>query len=126
MDNDKPSNYTPLPISRLRRIYRQKAYKRNILISLFFVFLAGVSLYVFLFNNEQKPEYVEAAAENKLVQSSGSVSYKQSQTSNKNLEVVVKNALKGTKGTYGIAVKNLKTGESYVVNEHQTCQAASL
>ena len=42
------------------------------------------------------------------------------------LEVAVKNALIGTKGTYGIVIKNLKTGETYYANEHRVFEAGSL
>lgn len=42
------------------------------------------------------------------------------------LEKVVENNLIGVKGTYGIVVKNLKTGESYHKNEHQVFEAGSL
>ncbi len=38
----------------------------------------------------------------------------------------VQNALKGTEGTYGIVIKNLKTGESYVANEHKVFETGSL
>lgn len=42
------------------------------------------------------------------------------------LKNIVQNALKGTKGTYGIIVKNLKTGETYYANEHRVYEAGSL
>jgi len=38
----------------------------------------------------------------------------------------VESALIGTKGTYGVAVMNLKTGESYFRNEHRQFDAGSL
>lgn len=42
------------------------------------------------------------------------------------LEKVVQEALEGTHGTYGIVVKNLKSGEYYEFNPDTTFQAASL
>lgn len=42
------------------------------------------------------------------------------------LQDVVKNALDGTKGTYGVVIKNLKTQEAYYSNEHRVYQAGSL
>jgi beta-lactamase class A len=42
------------------------------------------------------------------------------------LEQVVQSALIGTKGSYGIVVKNLKTNESYSLNEHLKYKSASL
>lgn len=44
----------------------------------------------------------------------------------KSLNDVVENSLLGTEGTYGIAIKNLKTKESYYKNEHRTFESASL
>lgn len=39
---------------------------------------------------------------------------------------IVQNTLKETKGTYGIVIKNLKTGETYMENEHQIFEPGSL
>lgn len=39
---------------------------------------------------------------------------------------IVTNALAGTKGTYSIAIKNLKTGEAYSINSHITHKTGSL
>lgn len=39
---------------------------------------------------------------------------------------VIQNALVGTKGAYGIAVKNLKTSEAYFENEHKIYKSGSL
>lgn len=42
------------------------------------------------------------------------------------LKTVIQNALLDTKGTYGVVVKNLKTGEVYYDNEHETFDTGSL
>lgn len=42
------------------------------------------------------------------------------------LEGVVKNALEGSKGTYSLSIKNLKTGEKFNQDEHKLYQAGSL
>ncbi len=42
------------------------------------------------------------------------------------LEEVVKKALLGSKGTYSVAIKDLKTGRSYYLNEKKEFEAASL
>lgn len=42
------------------------------------------------------------------------------------LSDVVLKSLKGNEGTYGVAIKNLKTGESYYYNEKKIFQSASL
>lgn len=48
------------------------------------------------------------------------------QTEDETLKAVVENSLKETKGTYGIVIKNLKTGENFFVNEHRVFEAGSL
>lgn len=42
------------------------------------------------------------------------------------LGAAIKSSLAGVKGTYGIAVKNLKTNEQYFENEHRVYEAGSL
>jgi len=42
------------------------------------------------------------------------------------LKQAVQSALEGTRGSYGIVVKNLKTGENYSLNEHTNYSSASL
>lgn len=42
------------------------------------------------------------------------------------LKEQVEKVLLGITGSYGIAIKNLKTGESFYLNEHQVFQSASL
>lgn len=47
-------------------------------------------------------------------------------TNNKELAQTVTGSLEGTKGTYAIAIKNMKTGEEYYQNENQLFDSASL
>lgn len=42
------------------------------------------------------------------------------------LSDVVEHSLAGTKGKYAVVVKNMKTGEEYIFNEHEKYDAASL
>lgn len=42
------------------------------------------------------------------------------------LEKIVSESLEGTKGTYAVTIKNLKTGEFYAQNEHAIFETASL
>lgn len=44
----------------------------------------------------------------------------------KELERIVLTSLENTRGNYGIAIKNLKSGESYYLNEHISYDTASL
>ncbi len=53
------------------------------------------------------------------------VTLKMVETSN-TLEKAIASALEETKGTYGVVVKNLKTGETYSVNKNKTFEAGSL
>ncbi len=46
--------------------------------------------------------------------------------SHKSLKEAVESSLEGTKGTYSVVVKNLKTGESYVRDEEREYEAGSL
>ncbi len=46
--------------------------------------------------------------------------------SGEGLNKVVDQSLNGAKGDYGIVIKNLKTGESFMLNEHQTFPPGSL
>lgn len=42
------------------------------------------------------------------------------------LKKIVEEALQGTKGTYGIVIKNLKTGEAYYKDDHRIFEPGSL
>ncbi|MCR4305719.1 MAG: class A beta-lactamase-related serine hydrolase, partial [Candidatus Daviesbacteria bacterium] len=48
------------------------------------------------------------------------------QTKNEPLKVIIDEALKGTQGSYGIAIINLKTGESFFFNEQKNFEIGSL
>lgn len=47
-------------------------------------------------------------------------------TNNKNLQKVINDAISGASGTYSIAIKNMKTGESYYLNAHKVYEPGSL
>lgn len=47
-------------------------------------------------------------------------------TSSSQLSTVIDKAMNGSKGKYGILIKNLKTGEIYHSNEHMTFESGSL
>lgn len=114
--SSRPMNYTPLRLSRLRRIHKKRAFRRNMVMAIVFALTAGAASYFFLYTPNDKPEYVQASTSLNET----------SQVSPAGLQEAVEKALEGTKGTYGIAVKNLKTGESYYSNEHHKFQSASL
>lgn len=47
-------------------------------------------------------------------------------SSETSLQKVVEGAMSGSKGRYGIVIKNFKTGENFVFNEHQEFEQGSL
>ncbi len=70
---------------------------------LIFIFLA-ISIFFFLSERKKPPE----------------------QKINPTLKSVVENSLNGATGTYGVAILNLISGESYYLNEHRSFEAGSL
>src|SRR3989344_3971334 len=65
--------------------------------------------------------------ENQLISPlSDIVSFIVSPFKNEALKNIIQDSLKGTKGTYGVIIKNLKTGEFYVINEHTVFEPGSL
>lgn len=89
---------------------RHRSRKRIRLIrTLVFVLIGIIGIFAILQFSSKKDELVNVATvENNL------------------LKTIVENSLQGTKGTYGIVIKNLKTGESYLANEHRVFDAGSL
>ncbi len=77
--------------------------------TLVFVFIGIIGIFGILQFGSKKDELVNVA-----------------QVENNPLKAIVENSLQGTKGTYGIVIKNLKTGESYFANEHRVFEAGSL
>lgn len=65
--------------------------------------------------------------ENQLISPlSDIVSFVVSPFKNDALKNIIQDSLSGTKGTYGVVIKNLKTGEFYGLNEHTVFETASL
>ena len=97
---------------------RPGALKRAVrLLSL--IFFIGVGVYVLpaVFNNK-------AGTPGDFQVSSQEVLSAQNPASS--LEDAVSRSLQGTKGTYSVIIKNLKTGESYTLNEKKEYEAGSL
>ena len=65
--------------------------------------------------------------ENQLISPlSDVVSFVASPFENGALKNIVQGSLIGTKGTYGVVIKNLKTGDFYAINEHAIFESGSL
>ncbi|MDP3758240.1 MAG: serine hydrolase, partial [Candidatus Daviesbacteria bacterium] len=102
MDNNLVANWKD------RRRIRKK---RRLIRALLLLFIGVIGIFVFFQLTKSQSNLVSV----------GNV-----QIENDSLKAVVENALKETKGTYGIVIKNLKTGESYLANEHRVFEAGSL
>ncbi len=94
---------------------------KKLFYKLFLISLIGLVIYVLLNSFvEIKPE------EPKNTQITVSNTVQPQKNPAVNLKKVVENALTDIKGTYGIAVKNLNTGETYYINEHGIFEPGSL
>ena len=93
---------------RNRRTPRRKYYKRRRFSRFFLLFLLVLSI-VYIFHHFIRADSVLSAREEETP-----------------LGKTVQNALAGAQGTYGIIIENLKTHESYSMNEHMVFDSASL
>lgn len=75
-----------------------------------FIFVGMISIYL-IFNQLNK---------------SSDLTIKNTQVKISSLEEAVDNALEGTQGTYAVAVKNLKSDETFYSNEHKVFETGSL
>jgi beta-lactamase class A len=80
----------------------------------FFIFIVAILFFSFF-----KGQYIFAPQIDQIFQTGQNVL-------NSDLDKVVGKSFEGTEGTYGITIKNLKTGKSYFLNEHKQFEAASL
>lgn len=91
----------------------------------FLVILAGSFLFAFFLSwifPKQNLQKIISPLTDPLSQVGGLIKVFQGKT----LAQVVGESLEDARGTYGIVIKNLKTGESYVQNEERKFEAASL
>jgi beta-lactamase class A len=100
----------------MRNIYGRKRKKR---VFVTYIFLAALLFSVF--NYFAKPTSGDLISP---LPASNEAQVKK--ISNEALDKGIEEALSGTKGTYGIVIKNLKTGESYYKNESQVFESGSL
>lgn len=112
-------NYTPLRRTHFHR--SQSNSGRGILFTL--SVLALTSLLSFVGTNYALHTYFPIKVQGQVA---SAVIYPTLPTSSTQLSTVVKEAMEGTKGKYGILIKNLKTGEIYHDNEHMTFESGSL
>ena len=107
--------------SRKRRIFRRRVQKfvLFVILFLFIVFLGSA-----IFNSNKKTSTIISPLADTVVDAS--VKAISNIVNPSRLESVVKNSLKGTQGTYAVAIKNLKTGESYYQDSDRKFTSASL
>lgn len=86
--------------------------------------MVAVGLYNMLFEDTHKTKSSEISPIQDVVQTDISTQTEAKKISP--LEQIVIKGLEGTKGSYSIVIKNLKTGESYAQNEHKSYASASL
>lgn len=113
-------NYTPL---RHRHLHRSRPPKRGVLFTLTVALLT--SLFSFMGTNYALktvfPISTHAQQDQSAVPQQTMLP-----TSSTQLSTVVADALAGSKGKYGILIKNLKTGEIFHQNEHMIFESGSL
>lgn len=134
VSNNGEFNYTPLRLSSIQN-KKRSPYKRMLILLFFITFL--ISITVFFNKQKQKAQIVEAApiiitvsptptpipiSPTPIIPTIQKIETSPTAT----LGAVIEKELIGTKGTYGIVVKNLKTGESYNRNEHRKFEPASI
>ncbi len=109
----------------LTHIQRKRAKKRlNRLIFVSFFILVIVVFFVFKKTNQNKIRSIASPlAVKPTVTLAPSPTPLQNST---NLQKVVSDALNGTHGTYGISIKNMKTGESYFAHQTHIFKSGSL
>ncbi len=97
---------------------------RKLFFILILVSLIGLAILIFL-NKPNKPveEKPKEITNTKIIISSTATPQKNPTAS---LSEILDKDLINTKGTFGIAIKNLNTGESYYLNEHKSFESASL
>lgn len=111
-------NYTPL---RRSHYHRPRAKGRGAGFTLLVLLLT--SFFSFLGTNYALHTYFPLKPQ---VMGANVVIYPTLPESSSQLSKVVDEAMQGSKGKYGILIKNLKTGEIYHENEHMTFESGSL
>lgn len=88
-----------------------------------------VCIIVYVMNfitNRLKKKPIEFVSPIKKIPVSSNQPQKQEQTNSKSLKEAVNTSLTDAKGTYAVAVKNLKTGENYFLDAHKIFEPGSL
>lgn len=111
--------------------FKLKRNRKKLIKLLFITFIGILVLYliVYLILHFLPNQLVKNRADNPIEISISEVKSVATKNLNKkvsSLKELVETALEGEKGIYGIAIKNLNTGETYYFNEHKSFEAVSL
>lgn len=111
--------------SKFQDYNRAKKKKRFRSWAVIFVILISTIIVIknFTFNQEAVNELVSPVAKDIFEKGSAILN---PQENSEALEKIVQHELISAKGKYAVAIKNLKTGERYYLNEHRTFDSASL
>jgi len=96
-------------------------YQIGIFLVVLSIFFASLLLFRILHINPQS--IVSPTAETLPL---ANIPFFQSNSEKKSLQDIIDPVLKNTKGTYGIIIRNLKTYETYALNDHRVFQSGSL
>lgn len=102
---------------------KRRRRRRSPFVLLVLILIFGWAAYIMLHKPTSKNKEVAGAAASQPISSATPTPNKQNDS---RLGEVVKGALIGTKGSYGIVILNMKTGDSYFQNETNSYEAASL
>ncbi len=111
---------------RSRRLYKRQ-HGKNFKFLAIIVAIFIVSFFIYR-SSDPKEEAVVAGVETftQTLEASPEPSPSQKPVKYKSLQETIEKSLEGTAGSYGVFVKNLKTGESFSLNENKVFEAGSL
>src|SRR5581483_11842478 len=100
--------------------------KKNPSRFLLLVMLGGFLMYYLAFHQTSKKSSTKIVTPIASTLSSPSVAITPTASPANSLAGAIEKAMEGTNGTYGIYIKNLKTGQTYTSNEHRIFEPGSL
>ena len=117
-------NYTPLDISRFH--YAQKYWIKNTIVVVLFMASLFTAGYYYFYEPQEKLNTVQAAYDVMVVKPPVEPMIAQTvdiPEPGPTMQDRIKIELEDTTGNYGIVVKNLKTGESFFLNENKAVKS---
>jgi beta-lactamase class A len=109
-----------------RRVKRKNVKVMGFMLLAFVVLPSIIGVYVFNRDTFKPPKETLALTIAPTASAQPTVIPSPTTAISQGLQTVVQEELEGTKGKYSVVIKHLGTGETYMYNEHQSYQAASL